>query len=255
MDTTPAIAPTDAVAQDELKKSAAAPRTHIVCDEPTFAASEIVMQQEDFAIRVADTEDGRSKAGMLINKMYGWRGYGDSHKIEAHPNRITLTATDKGMVIGTITLGIDSEAGILADETFHDEIEAVRKAGGRVCEITKLAFDPGMKSKMALASLFHLVFIYAHYCHKCTDIFIEVNPRHRRYYEAMLGFSKVGDVRTNPRVDAPAYLLRVSCAHVYAEVERLGGTSTHPGNERSLYPYFLSRREELGLAHRLLKSE
>lgn len=229
-------------------------RSHVVCMEPeAVAGSEVVMQQDNFAIRVADTEAGRSSASMLINKMYAWRGYGDKHRVEANPNRITLSATDRGMVIGTVTLGIDSEAGILADEIFHDEIQAVRARGGKVCEITKLAFDPALRSKMALASLFHVLFIYAHYRHRCTDVFIEVNPRHRRYYEAMLGFQRVGEVRSNPRVDAPAYLLRVAMEHVNAEIARLGGTSTHPGNERSLYPYFLSRREEIGLANRLLK--
>ncbi|MBY0242863.1 MAG: N-acetyltransferase [Burkholderiaceae bacterium] len=187
--------------------------------------------------------------------MYAWRGYGDKHKVEENPNRVTLSATDKGMVIGTVTLGIDSEAGILADEIFHDEIEKVRARGGKVCEVTKLAFDPGVRSKMALASLFHVLIIYAHYRFHCTDLFIEVNPRHRRYYEAMLGFTTVGAVRQNPRVDAPAYLLRVGMDYVNQQIDLLGGTSTHPGNERSLYPYFLSRREEIGLANRLLKLE
>ncbi|WP_229507319.1 N-acyl amino acid synthase FeeM domain-containing protein [Pseudoduganella rivuli] len=230
-----------------------APRSHVVCMEPVALGNEVIMQQDHFAIRLADTEVGRNSASMLINKMYGWRGYGDKHKVEENPNRITLSATDKGNVIGTVTIGIDSDAGILADEIFHDEIQKVRLRGGKVCEITKLAFDPTLRSKMALASLFHVLFIYAHYRHHCTDVFIEVNPRHRRYYEAMLGFQAVCDVRTNPRVDAPAYLLWVSMAHVNAEIARLGGTSDHPGNERSLYPYFLSRREESGLANRLLK--
>lgn len=231
-----------------------APRSHIVCMEPATVGNEVIMQQDNFAIRLADTDHGRNSASMLINKMYAWRGYGDKHKVEENPNRITLSATDKGNVIGTVTIGIDSDAGILADEIFHDEIQKVRLRGGKVCEITKLAFDPTLRSKMALASLFHVVFIFAHYRHRCTDIFIEVNPRHRRYYEAMLGFKVIGDVRTNPRVDAPAYLLWVSMEHVNAEIARLGGTSSHPGNERSLYPYFLSKREEVGLANRLLQS-
>ena len=222
-----------------------APRTHVVCMEPVAPGNEVIMQQDNFAIRLADTDMGRNSASMLINKMYAWRGYGDKHQVEANPNRITLSATDKGQVIGTVTIGIDSDAGILADEIFHDEIQKVRLRGGKVCEITKLAFDPTLRSKMALASLFHVLFIFAHYRHHCTDVFIE----------AMLGFQAIGEVRSNPRVDAPAYLLWVSMTHVNAEIARLGGTSSHPGNERSLYPYFLSRREELGLANRLLQSD
>jgi hypothetical protein len=214
--------------------------------------TEIAINQTSFGIRVADTEEGRSAASLLINKMYAWRGYAGSHKIEDNPNRITLSATDKGMVKGTVTLGIDSPIGILADEIFREEIDAFRARGGKVCEITKLAFDPSASSKMALASLFHLLFIYGRHLHGCTDVFIEVNPRHRRFYETMLGFQKLGELRTNPRVSAPAYLLWTSLDYVEAQIARLGGTSTHPGAERSLYPYFFSLREEKGILNRLL---
>jgi hypothetical protein len=53
-------------------------------------------------------------------------------------------------------------------------------------------------------------------------------------------------------VDAPAYLLWTSLDDVAREIERLGGTSSHPGNERSLFPYFFSPREEEGITRRLL---
>ena len=214
--------------------------------------TEIAINQTSFGIRVADTEEGRSAASLLINKMYAWRGYAGSHKIEDNPNRITLSAADKGTVKGTVTLGIDSPIGILADEIFKEEIDSFRARGGKVCEITKLAFDPSASSKMALASLFHLLFIYGRHLHGCTDVFIEVNPRHRRFYETMLGFKRLADVRTNPRVNAPAYLLWTSLDYVESQIRRLGGTSTHPGAERSLYPYFFSAREEKGILNRLL---
>jgi hypothetical protein len=68
----------------------------------------------------------------------------------------------------------------------------------------------------------------------------------------MLGFKKQCELRQNPRVDAPAYLLWTSLDDVAREIERLGGTSSHPGNERSLFPYFFSPREEEGITRRLL---
>jgi hypothetical protein len=213
---------------------------------------DVSINHKTFGIRVADDDEGRSSASLLINKLYAWRGYAGTHKIDDRPNRITLSANDAGVVRGTVTLSIDSEIGILADEVFKDHIDEFRKRGAKVCEITKLAFDPAEGSKKALASLFHILFIYGHYLHKCTDVFIEVNPRHRRYYETMLGFKKLCEVRNNPRVNAPAYLLWTSLAAVQSEIERLGGTSSNPGLERSLYPYFFSPSEERGIANRLL---
>lgn len=214
--------------------------------------TDVMISQESFGIRAANTEEGRNGASMLINKMYAWRGYSGTHRIEDDPNRITLSASEKGEVIGTVTLGIDAEIGILADEVFKDKVDEFRRHGAKVCEITKLAFDPTVRSKMALASLFHVLFIYGRHIHHCTDVFIEVNPRHRRFYETMLGFKRMCEVRMNPRVNAPAYLLWSSVDKVAAEIARLGGTSDHPGNERSLFPYFFSRKEEEGITRRLL---
>lgn len=221
-------------------------------DSPCGTISDVAINEKTFGIRVADTDEGRSSASLLINKMYAWRGYAGSHRINDDPNRITLSASDHGDVVGTVTLGIDSSIGILADEVFKDQIDLFRARGAKVCEITKLAFDPAVRSKMALASLFHILFIYGRHMHQCTDVFIEVNPRHRRFYETMLGFKRQTEVRTNPRVNAPAYLLWNSLDHVAHEIMRLGGTSNHPGTERSLFPYFFSQKEEEGIARRLM---
>jgi len=194
---------------------------------------------------------------MLINRMYAWRGYAGDHKPTDDPNRITLTATDKGDVVGTLSIGIDSDVGLMADEIFKEELDAHRQRGAKLCEFTKFAFDPSVRSKTALANVFHLAVIYARDMHGCTDIVIEVNPRHRRFYERMLGFRKEGELKTNPRVDAPAYLLRVNLTFVTEQIARFGGTWAADGEteERSFYPYFFSPREERGIINRLLRMD
>jgi hypothetical protein len=213
---------------------------------------DVIVNQDSYGIRLTDTAEGRNSASMLINKMYAWRGYAGTHHFTDDPNRITLTATDKGEVVGTLTLGIDSEIGLMADQVFKDELDAHRRHGARLCEFTKLAFDPAVRSKTALANLFHLAVIYARDIHQCTDIVIEVNPRHRRFYEHMLGFKREGDMKMNPRVNAPAHLLRVSLEYVSDQIQKHGGTFSTGVVERSFYPYFFSPREEQGIIHRLL---
>ncbi|WP_229456850.1 GNAT family N-acetyltransferase [Massilia sp. KIM] len=215
------------------------------------------MNQDSYGIRLTDTAIGRNSASMLINKMYAWRGYAGTHQLSNDPNRITLTATDKGDVVGTLTIGIDSDIGMLADEIFKEELDAHRKRGARLCEFTKLAFDPSVRSKASLANLFHLAVIYARDLHECTDIVIEVNPRHRRFYERMLGFQQEGDLKINTRVNAPAYLLRVNLEFVTEQIKRYGGTfgADSGASERSFYPYFFSPREEMGIINRLLRMD
>ncbi len=216
-----------------------------------------IVDDDSYGIRLTDTSDGRNTASMLINRMYAWRGYAGNHQPSSDPNRITLTATDKGDVVGTLSIGIDSEVGLMADEIFKDELDAHRQRGAKLCEFTKFAFDPSVRSKTALANVFHLAVIYARDMHGCTDIVIEVNPRHRRFYERMLGFRKEGELKTNPRVDAPAYLLRVNLAFVTEQIERFGGSYAAEGEteERSFYPYFFSPREERGIINRLLRMD
>jgi len=228
--------------------------THIAEDRDKiadFETEDVIVNQDSYGIRLTDTPDGRNSASMLVNKMYAWRGYAGTHQLSDDPNRITLTATDKGDVVGTLTIGVDSTIGLMADQIFREELDAHREKGARLCEFTKLAFDPSVRSKASLANLFHLAVIYARDIHGCTDIVIEVNPRHRRFYQQMLGFQREGEMKTNPRVNAPAYLLRISLDYVTEKIKQFGGTFAEDSTERSFYPYFFSPREEEGIISRL----
>lgn len=207
----------------------------------------------DHSIHIVDTEEKRHAASLLLGERYAWRGYAGEHVLDEHPYRVSLCATDKGMTVGTATIGFDSAAGLLADADFKDVIDGYRMQGGRVCEITKLAMAPAANTRKTLASLFHAVFMYAHIKHRCTDMFIEVNPRHRRYYEAMLGFQCLGDARHNQRVNAPGHLLWSSMDHIAQQIAALAGTASSTSAARSLYPHFLAPADASSLANHLLK--
>lgn len=202
-----------------------------------------------FGIHLASTEAGRHSAAALVNKMYNWRGYGEQHLPEANPYHVTLTASGSHQILGTVTLRTDTPAGMLMDATFKEVIDTYRQGGAKVCEVTKLAIDPLAHPKLALASLVHIVYLYASKIHACTDMFIEVNPRHKRFYEQMLGFEEAADMRTNARVNAPAHLLRISLDFMGAQIARMGGTGAPTGREsrRSLYPYFFCGSAEASL--------
>jgi hypothetical protein len=212
---------------------------------------DLTVDEKVFGLRLVDTSHGRNNASMLINKMYSWRGYAGAHTLADDPNRITLTSTHKGEVVGTLTLGIDSPVGILADDIFKPEIDQFRQRGAKVCELTKLAFDPAVQSKAMMASLFHVMVLLARDLHHCTDLFIEVNPRHRRFYQHMLGFKQLGEPKSNPRVNAPAHLLWVGFDHVTQQIQTFGGMGEAVVGERSFYPMFFSPREEAGIINRL----
>jgi hypothetical protein len=212
--------------------------------------SESGQAPDSMTIRLADCDGQRNRANMLLNRMYSWRGYGDNHELPAAPNCVTFTATSREDVVGTLTLTVDSSAGLAADRTFAQEIEQFRNApGARLCELTKFAFDTSSPARPRLAALFHIIFIYGSMHYDCTDLFIEVNPRHSRFYEAMLGFTAVGAPRTNTSVNAPSQLMWLNVGEVRRQIDRHGGTGV--ASSRSLYPHFFSRKEAEGIYGRL----
>jgi len=222
--------------------------------EPSGTNS-LALEQDKFKIRLANSEGRRESADLLIKKMYAWRGYDTSGALNDTPNRITLMADLKGKVIGTLTIGLDSAAGLLVDQLYKDEIDRLRAAGRFVCEFTKLAIDQDANSNRVLAALFHLAFIYAHKIHGATDFVIEVNPRHAVFYKRGLCFTQLGEERMCPRVNAPATLLRLTSECVAENIAQYGGAMHELPHVRNLYPFAFNAADEAGITQRLLRGE
>lgn len=206
---------------------------------------------DSMTIRLADCDGQRNRANMLLNRMYSWRGYGTNHELSGGANCVTFTATSDEDVIGTLTLTVDSPAGLAVDRTFKEEIDHFRSApGAKLCELTKFAFDTSTPARPRLAALFHIIFIYGSMHYECTDLFIEVNPRHCRFYEVMLGFQAVGTPKINESVNAPSHLMWLNVAAIRHLIDEHAGRPS--AAERSLYPYFFSPKEEEGIYGRLV---
>lgn len=207
-------------------------------------------------IRAADSWGTRSSASMLINRQYSSRGYrSNSLSEQIDPNQLTLVASDNDAVIGTLTVGFDSQDLLLADDLFADEVNALRGAGRQLCEFTKLAVDGLVQSQYVLAAMFHVAFIYAHRIRGCDSLLIEVNPRHIRYYEAKLGFKAHSPERLNRRVNAPAVLLSLDLWYAQEQLTKFGGNPALASMARSLYPFGFSQSEEAGIIGRLQNRE
>jgi hypothetical protein len=205
--------------------------------------------QDSLTIRLASNDGERSRANMLLRRMYSWRGFDPKAVPASSPNCVTFTATSKDDLIGTLTLTVDSGAGLDCDGAFKDELDKFRTApGASLCELTRFAFDTSLPARPRLAALFHVTFIFCSLHHDCTDLFIEVNPRHRRFYEALLGFTPIGAPRLNSVVNAPAQLMWLNMADLRRKIdEHAGGRNT----ARTLYANFFSAEEERGIYRRL----
>lgn len=206
--------------------------------------------QDSLTIRLASNDGERSQANMLLQRMYSWRGFDPKAVPSSSPNCVTFTATSKNDLIGTLTLTVDSGAGLDCDGAFKDELDKFRTApGASLCELTRFAFDTSLPARPRLAALFHVTFIFCTLHHDCTDLFIEVNPRHRRFYEALLGFTSIGAPRLNSVVNAPAQLMWLNMADLRRKIDEHAGEGGNAG--RTLYANFFSAEEERGIYRRL----
>lgn len=220
------------------------------------SASDGAVKKDTFKIRLAHDDSRTREARFLVEKRYRDVGYQVSSQAgqQTCPERITLSTYKGEEVIGTITVGFDTGAGLLVDELYRDEVDALRQQGLRVCEFTKLAIDHKGASKRMIAGLFQVASLYAVKIWGYTDIVIEVNPSHVPFYQRMLGFQSLGGEKNCPRVGAPALLLRLDAAgYGTGMIEKFGGHPELSRQERSLYPYFMSSQEERAILARIAR--
>lgn len=168
-------------------------------------------------------------AADLVRRRYAWRGYGDVSQGPACAcacngceHRVTLIASDADAVIGTLTLGLDSPAGLLVDDTYRDEVDALRAQGRHVCELTRFAVDADADSRAVLTSLFGLAYLLGRALNNATDVLVEVNPRHVGFYRRILGFCVASAEQVCARVKAPAVLLRLEVAALERRLVAMG---------------------------------
>lgn len=211
---------------------------------PVHAGSQIVN------VRLAISAERHADAGVLLQRMYAWRGYALEAGTGLGSKEFTLYAETGGELVGTVSLYLDDHGVLPADEHFGDLLALLRREGCRLCEPSRLAIDGGMP-KRVFAALMHISHLYAARLHGCTDYIIEVNPRHVAFYRQVLGFSEFGAERHCERVGAPAVLLRLPIDHMRDQIGQWAGTLGQQRAERSLYPYFFPLRDEPAITARL----
>ena len=203
-----------------------------------------------FKIRVAKLSGRRREAGTLVEKRYAGRGY-TIPQLGQDPQLSTFIAYDEGVLVGTVSVRLDSDKGLSADELYRAEIDALRAKGAKVCEFTRLAVDKTAASKPVLAGLFHTAYLYSSVIRGFTHAVIEVNPRHVAFYGRALMFDPIGEERMNKRVDAPAVLLCAPFATIADGLAKYAGKPDVPGAGRSLFVYGFPPTDEPGVLNRL----
>ncbi len=165
---------------------------------------------------VAVSPKHRDAAERLVRKRYESKGYkfyseaSDFDSPVAEDQHVTLLADVGGKALGTVTIRVaDAAQGLLAQHSYESEIEGMRIQGHAIGEVVKLAVEEGADWKMVLNALLQATYLVAHRFLALTDLIIEVNPRHVRFYKQVFGFVVASAECICERVGAPSVLLRL----------------------------------------------
>lgn len=213
-------------------------------------------QNSSFKVKLVNSSNDLESISMLVNQRYSSRGYSNpakpaNHELRKTMNVLSLQATIENRTVGTLSVQFDSEEGLPLDCLYKFELDSLRRKGAKLCQFTKLAVEKEVKSKSVLASLFHIAEIWAFQVRHYNYICIEVNPRHVAFYQRMLSFTILSEVRENQQIQAPSVLLGIDLNYLDTLVKQFGGKPELADKERSFYPYFFSPEEEFSLAGRL----
>ena len=229
-------------AHESPARPLARPHGRQICD------SAFVLQKGDITVRIAHTSHDHQLAEALVKERYAWRGYKLTPHVQ-HPQRKTFLASSGDRLLGTLSILLDSNTGLVADGLFKPELDRYRKLGHRICELGKLAISQSRNSGEVATALFNMAYLYGRTIHYISDTFIEVNPRHVSFYSRLLGFDIIGKGRHCPRVNAPAILMHLDVAHADRQISQLAisGCSTQTTGSRSPYSSFLTKKQEESL--------
>lgn len=220
--------------------------------EGGLSPRESIIANKTYKIRLALSGQNLIQANRLIEKKFSWPGYSTTDfSIQSNPNRIALLVEFNNSTNGTITLCFDAAGALDADGTYKAEIDCLRANSKKLAEVTNFSIDENINNKRLMGVLFHIAYIYARIIHRCTDFVIEVKVSHARFYEKRLEFVRCGPERSSSWTTERVVLLRLDLDHMGKRIGEFGGSFALPC-EKTLYPYFLSKEDESGIANRLM---
>lgn len=178
------------------------------------------------AVELAQSRNALADAEAIVREQYRGRGYhiredpsADGPHTVRRPAHVIL-ARNEAQLVGTLTLGLDSRAGLLVEESHPGAVAAARAQGRRLGELVRFAVRGAADSRSVLAAVFNAAHGLSR-VHRLDDLYIEVNPRHVGFYRRALCFQVAAEERICPRVGAPSVLMRLALRDLSEKIGEL----------------------------------
>lgn len=162
--------------------------------------------------QIAQTKNDIDSALSLLYESYLLAGLIKPNPIQKHISKYHLLDTTYIFiskapdVTMTVSLVLDGEYGIPADENYSEIVNQYRSLY-KIAEVTSIA-----NNRLSIANfnkhftgITQLLVEFAR-SQGVEKLFISTHPRHLKFYEKLIGFSKVGDEKHNLYVDKPVVL-------------------------------------------------
>jgi len=166
--------------------------------------------------RLACTIEEWVRALRLVYQVYQQAGLWGSNRYQLRvtpyhllPSSDVFIAAEQATVVASATLVRDGLLGIPAEMVYQAEIREHRSRKRVFGEITCLAMNRGGREELGiLLGLLRLVLQYARFTEHLDEVFFAVHPRQMLFYQRMLGFEAISEIREGPgQIAAPMVLL------------------------------------------------
>ncbi len=161
----------------------------------------------------------RYRERQLVGDVSGQVFFGLHHVL---PQAVTLVGKVEHTIFTTLTVVMDGPLGLPLDAVFHEELDRLRAQGAVLGELG--LFADRRKSLTQSLNSMHELFRLGHWYVESNNFdfgMVGVHPRHAAFYERLLGFRIVSDVREHPTVrNAPVVLLACEQAKLGQAAER-----------------------------------
>jgi len=183
-------------------------------------------------IRRACTAEDLLRAYRLVHRVFLGTGYLQPEPsglrlriFETTSETATFIAENRGEVVGVLSVVADSpDLGLPSDAAFEPELDARRKGGRRLCELTNQAVaeayrKSGVPTELMRCAVAHMLQAGFH------EGVASVSPSHHGFYELM-GFHRFGSERSySLKLHDPVIALRIELGRFRREPDGLDGAA------------------------------
>jgi hypothetical protein len=170
--------------------------------------------QRDIFVKFASERQEWEEAFKLVAANYRARGYEVASTkpfrftpYNALPDTVTLVAKHADHVVATFSLVADNTMlGLPMETIYGEEIAQLRREGRRIFETISLA-DSGLSIREFMQVFLTMIGLCTRYLDNegGDSMALTMNPRHKNFYEKVLGYMPLGPQRNYACVqDAPA---------------------------------------------------